>query len=102
MAILVPIMVQFMPVKRVPFYTLTGMQLGFPFNSRFRLSDEITFEGEVIDSDLFVARYDDYRSFVDVGFTFGVGYMVVTNLNIDLRFVTNFNRVYNNSSNLSL
>jgi hypothetical protein len=93
MAILIPVMLQFTPIQHIPFNISTGMVLGFPFNHIYKSSYSYTFEGELFE---FASeeRGSDYRSLVDFGMAFGVGYMVTSNLGFDFRSVINLNQVY--------
>ena len=95
MAILVPVMIQFIPVRNVPFYVSAGMQLGFPFNTKSKYLDKFTTQdGKIHDEYYEETNFDDYRSSIDFGVVFGIGCMITPNLGVDLRFVTNLNDVY--------
>jgi hypothetical protein len=92
MAILAPIMVQFTPVERVPFYLSTGIVLGFPFNNKARYSHRYIFDGKTILED-FGEQDEGIRSLVDFGAALGIGAMLTPNLGVDIRYVFNVNDV---------
>jgi hypothetical protein len=94
MAILAPIMIQLTSVKNVPFYMSSGVQLGFPFNSKFKNSAKITFEEEILEEYYKETNIDVYRFSIDFGVAFGVGCMAMSNLGVDFRYVMNLNKVY--------
>jgi len=95
MAILVPIMVQFTVIENAPFYVSAGMQLGFPFNNKYKNSyNKYTLEGEILEEISHTESDDGSRSFVDFGIALGIGCMIMPNLGVDLRFISNLNRVF--------
>ncbi|MDR2727802.1 MAG: PorT family protein [Chitinispirillales bacterium] len=95
MAVLVPVMIQFTTAQSAPFYVSAGVQLGFPFNNRFKGSEKnYTSEGEILSEYSEDGSDDDYRSLADFGLAFGIGCMAMSNLGVDLRFVINLNGVY--------
>jgi len=100
MAVLFPIMLQFTPVKSVPFNVSAGISFGFPFNTESKLSSKIyTVEREFLEERAFAYKKEKNRSPVDYGATAGAGYMITPNLGVDTRFVFNMNNFFKAAPN---
>jgi hypothetical protein len=99
MAVLVPVMIQFIPVRSVPLHVSAGIQLGFPFNNKYKETVKVSLDGENIEEYGYNREEDDdgNRSFIDFGAALGIGYMATPNLSIDFRFIFNLNPVYDSN-----
>jgi hypothetical protein len=95
MALLVPVMAQFRLDVPIPLYLSAGIQLGFPFNNTSKYEYKFSLDGEVLDEYYAKDKDDGFRSLVDFGAAFGIGYMATKpKLGVELRYVININDVY--------
>ena len=86
MALSLPLMLQVAPVKDMGLYLTAGIQLDFPFNSKFKFKADLIQNGQVVEKE--EATIDaDGRSAVDFGIPMGLGYMITPNIGVDFRFV---------------
>jgi len=78
-AISIPAMLKVTPIEGKPFYLVIGVQLDIPFKS------EVTVE--LNGNKIATMDNSEYRASLDFGIPLGFGYLVTTNLDIDLRAV---------------
>jgi hypothetical protein len=78
-AVSVPVWLQLVPSKGDSLYLATGVQVDFPFNSK------LAYEGK---------SYSYSRSSRDIGFIFGLGYIVANRVEIDFKGIMNLTDVF--------
>jgi len=78
-AISIPAMLKFTPVKDMPFYLSIGVQLDIPIKSETTV--------ELNGNKVATMDATEYRASLDFGIPLGLGYLITSNLDIDLRAV---------------